>query len=43
MGYQAGSIGVTVGYRFLSFQQASSAVIQKMSMGGPIIAASFRF
>jgi len=43
VGYQAGSIGVMVGYRFLSFQQSSSAIIQKLSMGGPIIAASFRF
>jgi hypothetical protein len=43
VGYQAGSIGVTVGYRYLSFQQSSSAVIQKMSLGGPIITASFRF
>ena len=43
VGYQTRSVGVSVGYRYLSFQQGSSAVIQKMSLGGPIITASFKF
>jgi hypothetical protein len=43
LGYQAGQIGVTIGYRYLSFQQGSNSVIQKLALGGPIILASFRF
>ena len=43
VGYQANRIGVSVGYRFLSFQQGSSSVVQKMSLGGPIIVANFGF
>jgi hypothetical protein len=43
LGYQAGQIGVTIGYRYLSFQQGSHSVIQKLALGGPIILASFRF
>lgn len=43
LGYQTNRIGVSVGYRFLSFQQGSSSVVQKMTLGGPIIVANFRF
>jgi hypothetical protein len=43
VGYEAGPVGVSVGYRYLSFHQDSNAVIQKMSLGGPIIAANIRF
>jgi hypothetical protein len=43
VGYQTGRISVSVGYRFLSFQQPSDAVISKMNLGGPIILATLRF
>ena len=43
LGYQTGRLGVSVGYRFLSFQQNSSSVVQRLTLGGPIIVASFRF
>ena len=43
VGYEAGRVGVSVGYRYLSFHQGSNAVIQKLSLGGPIIAANIRF
>ena len=42
-GYEAGPVGVSVGYRYLSFHQGSNVAVQKMSMGGPIIAANFKF
>jgi hypothetical protein len=43
VGYEAGPVGVSVGYRYLSFHQGSNVAVQKMSMGGPIIAANFKF
>jgi hypothetical protein len=43
LGYQANRIGVSVGYRFLSFQQASNSIVPKMALGGPIIVANFKF
>jgi hypothetical protein len=43
VGYEAGRVGVSIGYRYLSFHQGSNAVIQKLSLGGPIIAANIRF
>jgi hypothetical protein len=43
LGYQAGQVGVSIGYRHLSFQQGSNSVIQKLALGGPIILASFKF
>jgi hypothetical protein len=43
LGYQSEQVGVSVGYRYLTFQQGNSSVIQKLSLGGPIIVASFKF
>ena len=43
VGYQAGRVGVSIGYRYLAFNQGSSALIQRLAMGGPIIAANFSF
>jgi hypothetical protein len=43
VGYQTGRVGVSIGYRFLSFQQGSSSVVPKMNLGGPIIMANVRF
>ena len=36
-------VGLALGYRYLSFQQGGSAIIQKLALGGPIIVADFRF
>jgi hypothetical protein len=36
-------VGLSLGYRYLAFEQDSSAVISKLRPGGPIIAANFRF
>jgi len=43
IGYQTRLLGLTLGYRYLSFQQGGSAIIQKLALGGPIIVADFRF
>jgi hypothetical protein len=43
VGYQSGRFGVSIGYRHLAFNQGSSARIQKLILGGPILAANFSF
>ena len=43
LGYQTGWAGVSVTYRYLSFQQASSTVVQHLWIGGPMIMANFSF
>jgi hypothetical protein len=43
VGYEAGRVGVSVGYRYLSFHQGSYVVIQKLPLGVPIITANIRF
>ena len=43
IGYQTERVGVSIGYRYLSFNQGSNATIQKLQLGGPLLAASFRF
>jgi hypothetical protein len=43
LGYQAGILAVSVGYRHLSFQQGSNSLIPKLTLGGPIIAATITF
>jgi hypothetical protein len=43
VGYQNGRFGVSIGYRHLAFNQGSSARVQKLVMGGPILAANFSF
>jgi hypothetical protein len=43
LGYQTSRVGVSVGYRYLAFHQESSALFQKLSLGGPILAASISF
>jgi hypothetical protein len=43
LGYQTGWAGVSLTYRYLSFDQRSSAVLKNVSMGGPIIMANFTF
>ncbi len=43
LGYQTGWAGVSLTYRYLSFEQGSSAVVQHLSMGGPMIMVNFSF
>lgn len=43
LGYRTRVVDLSAGYRYLSFRQHGSAVVQELSMGGPIIAATFRF
>jgi hypothetical protein len=43
IGYQTKWVGVSIAYRYLSFNQGSSAVVQKLSLRGPTIAANFKF
>ncbi len=43
VGYQSGRFGVSIAYRHLAFDQRSSAKVQKLVLGGPILAANFSF
>jgi hypothetical protein len=43
VGYQTGWAGVSVLYRYLSFEQGSSAVVRHLDMGGPMIMVNFSF
>jgi hypothetical protein len=43
LGYQTGWVAASLTYRYLSFQQGSSAVIQHLSVKGPMLMASFTF
>lgn len=43
LGYQTGWAGVALTYRYLSFEQSSSAVVQHLSMGGPMVMVNFSF
>ncbi len=43
LGYQTGWVGVSAVYRYLSFEQGSSAVVRHLSMGGPMIMVNFSF
>jgi hypothetical protein len=43
LGYQTGWAGVSLTYRHLSFEQGSSAVIEHLAMGGPMIMVNFSF
>jgi hypothetical protein len=43
LGYQTGWAGVSLTYRYLSFEQSSSAVVQHLSMGGPMMMVNFSF
>ena len=42
IGYQTKRMGVSVGYRYLSFENGSKAITH-LALGGPIIMANFRF
>jgi hypothetical protein len=43
VGYQTGWAGVSLTYRYLSFEQGSSAVLEHLSIKGPMIMANFTF
>ncbi len=43
LGYHASWADLSLGYRYLDFQNNGSARVQNLQMGGPILAASFRF
>jgi hypothetical protein len=43
LGYQMGSVGVSALYRYLSFQEPNSALVQHLSMGGPMLMVNFSF
>ena len=43
VGYQTGWAGVSVLYRYLSFEQTSSSVVRHLDMGGPMIMVNFSF
>ncbi len=42
IGYQTRRFGISVGYRYLSFENGSKAITH-VTLGGPIIAANFSF
>ena len=43
LGYQTGWAGASLTYRYLSFEQGSSAVVQHLSVKGPMLMANFTF
>ena len=43
IGYQTGWVGVSLLYRYLSFEQSGSSVVKHLNMGGPMIIVSFTF
>lgn len=43
VGYQTGWAGVIAGYRYLSFDQGSSDLVNDLSMGGAFLAVNFTF
>lgn len=43
IGYQTGSVGVQLGYRYLSFDQKGSSLVQDLSMQGAYLALNYSF
>lgn len=43
VGYQTGWVGASLTYRYLAFDQGSSATTRKLSMGGPLMMVNFTF
>lgn len=43
LGYQTGWAGVSVLYRYLSFEQGNSSVVRHLNMGGPMLMTNFTF
>jgi hypothetical protein len=43
VGYQTGWAGLSLTYRYLSFEQSNSAIVQKLSLSGPMAMVDFTF
>lgn len=43
LGYQTRWAAISALYRYLTFEQSSSAIVRRLSLGGPLIMVSFRF
>jgi hypothetical protein len=43
LGYQSGWAGVSLTYRYLSFEQGGGTVVKHLSLGGPMLMVSFTF
>lgn len=43
LGYQTGSVGVSLLYRYLSFEQGGGSVVKHLDLGGPMIMVNFTF
>ena len=43
LGYQTGRVGVSLLYRYLSFEQGDSRGVKHFSLGGPMMAVNFTF
>jgi hypothetical protein len=43
LGYHAGLADVSLTYRYLTFEQSSSSVVQRMSIQGPMLMVNFTF
>ena len=43
LGYQTGWVAVSAVYRYLTFEQPSSAVVRRLSLGGLLIMVDFHF
>jgi hypothetical protein len=43
VGYQTGPVGVQLGYRYLSFDQGASSLVQDVSMRGAYLALNYSF
>ncbi len=43
LGYQTGWAAVSATYRYLSFEQGGNAVVRRVTLGGPMLMASFKF
>jgi hypothetical protein len=43
VGYQAGIADLSLGYRWLAFEQGGDAKVRRLALGGALLAAAFRF
>lgn len=43
VGYQTGWAGVSLLYRYLSFEQGNNSVVKHLDMGGPMVVVNFSF
>ncbi|MEO9191744.1 MAG: hypothetical protein ABI224_17330, partial [Acetobacteraceae bacterium] len=43
LGYQTGPVAVSLTYRYLSLEQGSSAVVQRVTLGGPMMMVNLSF